>query len=179
VSDAEDAADRLAVEWVSSLTGPVGASVPDAEGFVRLEWPEAARQSGPQTIAVRATDQCGAGGEETLFFCQEGPFTFGALGADAWHTEASAVIDPNVGTLVLGAPDGDGASAGWIGGDGCGLGFGGGAACTGGPALPGWSLSFAAANMGSSSKVMPSSIAPAGMAGSSTVLSRRGEASSA
>jgi hypothetical protein len=186
VSDAEDAPESLAVEWVSSLTGPVGTSTPDAEGFVRLEWPEAARQSGPQTIAVRATDGCGAGGEETLFFCQEGPFTFDALVADAWHTEASAVVDPDAGTLVLGAPDtaaigaafdafslvnaeavsvrfrvratgavrgfsltaldGDGASAGWIGGDGCGLGFGGGAACTGGPALPGWSLAFAAAN---------------------------------
>jgi len=186
VADTEDAADTLAVEWVSSFTGVVGTSVPDADGFVRLEWPEAARQSGPQTMAVRATDRCGAVGEETLFFCQEGPFTFDALVADAWHTEASAVVDPNVGTLVLGAPDaaavgaafdafslvnaevvsvrfrvratgavrgfsltaldGDGASAGWIGGDGCGLGFGGGADCTGGPALPGWSLAFAAAN---------------------------------
>ncbi|MDP2316218.1 MAG: hypothetical protein Q8P41_25190 [Pseudomonadota bacterium] len=186
VSDAEDAAPTLAFQWVSSLAGPVGGiAVADEDGFVRMDWPAEARVSGPQTLVLRATDRCGAIGEQTLFYCQDGPFTYDSLVEDAWHTESAAVVDPTAGTLALGAPeeaavgagfdafslvnaeavsatfrvrtvgevtgfsltalDGDEASAGWIGGGGCGLGFGGGAACTDGPALPGWSLAFYAA----------------------------------
>ncbi|MES2643396.1 MAG: hypothetical protein V4850_28185 [Myxococcota bacterium] len=187
VSDTEDSAAALALEWRSSLAGTVGAPVADADGTVSTDWPADERRSGPQTIALRATDACGAVGEATLFYCQDGPFTFDALVADAWLVTSAAVVDATAGLLTLGdaagpavgagfdafalvnadrvdtsfdvrltgevtgfsltALDAD-AGSGWIGGDGCGLGFGGGVACTGGPALPGWSLAFPAPGSG-------------------------------
>ncbi|MDP2305004.1 MAG: hypothetical protein Q8P18_03150 [Pseudomonadota bacterium] len=184
VSDTEDGPAALALEWQSSLAGTVGAPVAEPDGTVRTEWPAEQRVSGPQTIALRATDACGAVGEATLFYCQEGPFTFDALVSDAWLVASAAVVDATAGLLTLGdaagpavgagfdafalvnadsveasfdvritgdvtgfsltALDADAGSA-WIGGSGCGLGFGGGVACTGGPALPGWSLAFPSA----------------------------------
>lgn len=187
VSDTEEPAAALALEWRSSLVGTVGAPVADAEGTVSTEWPAEARVSGPQTIALRATDACGAVGEATLFYCQDGPFTFDALVADAWLVTSAAEVDATAGILTLGGSSGPAvgagfdafalinadrvetsfevrltgdvtgfsltaldadAGSGWIGGDRCGLGFGGGVDCTGGPALPGWSLAFPAPGWG-------------------------------
>ncbi|GDX79263.1 hypothetical protein LBMAG42_10740 [Deltaproteobacteria bacterium] len=110
VSDADDAVSDLTLEWVSSLTGSLGAATADENGRVEGLWLAADRESGPQLITLQARDACGGIGDGVQFFCQDGPFVVHPITEEAWHYEGAASISGDVLTLTEATPDRVGAA---------------------------------------------------------------------
>ena len=103
VADEDDALADLTLGWTSNVSGFIADATPDAEGRVETLWPAAARQAGPQTVALAATDRCGDVGEATQYYCQDGPFAVDALSDEAWRYDGAAFGSDDALDLVSGA----------------------------------------------------------------------------
>ncbi len=98
VTDVDDPPESLAVSIVSEQ-GEVAATVPDADGRVSVPWAAEHRANGPQIVQVLATDACGREGEDSRFFCQEGPYVLDPVVDDAWRVEGVGARDATSVTL--------------------------------------------------------------------------------
>ena len=105
VGDDDDALSDLTLEWVSSLTGPLGTSVPDEDGRATFVWPEAERVGGPQFVYLSVTDPCGGDARGLAWYCQEGPYVVRPIEEEAWRYEGPARVEDGVITLTDAAPD--------------------------------------------------------------------------
>jgi hypothetical protein len=100
VADDTDSPDLLGVTWTSDA-GPLSTASAEPDGTTTVDWPAAARASGPQTVTLTATDSCGAVGTATVTVCQDGAYTYDALDLSTWHYEGVAAWDATDGWLQL------------------------------------------------------------------------------
>jgi hypothetical protein len=101
VGDDLDAPSALAVAWTASADGALVAGPTLADGTTAVDWPAAARASGPQTVTLAVTDACGQTATDTVALCQDGAVTWDALDLTGWHFEGVAAWDDDEGWLVL------------------------------------------------------------------------------
>lgn len=104
VSDTEQSPSELAVRLFSDVVGELTVPSADQNGRIDFEWVESARVAGPQTLQLQVEDACGAVGESSVYFCQDGEYVVSSLSKHAWHTESAAVVDQSAGNLMIG-PD--------------------------------------------------------------------------
>lgn len=102
VSDTEQSPSELAVRLFSDVVGEIAIPAADSNGRIDVEWVESARVAGPQTLQLQVEDACGAIGESSVYFCQDGEYVVSSLSNHAWHTEGAAVVDQSAGNLMLG-----------------------------------------------------------------------------
>lgn len=91
VGDDLDAPDALALAWSSTQAGTLSTAPADASGATSVTW--SARDAGPHTLSLTATDSCGASTTATLDVCQQGAYTYDALDLTAWHYEGHSRYD--------------------------------------------------------------------------------------
>lgn len=101
VSDAEDDALDLLVEWSASEDGVLFSGRPEADGSTAHVWPASGRTTGPQVVSLTATDSCGAATTTTVGACLDGAHTYDALSLASWHYEGSASWDSSAANLLL------------------------------------------------------------------------------
>lgn len=102
VSDTEQSPIELGIRLFSDVVGEIAVPAADTNGRIDFEWEESARLAGPQTLQLQVEDACGAVGESSVYFCQDGEYVVSPLVNHAWHTESAAVVDQSAGNLVLG-----------------------------------------------------------------------------
>lgn len=102
VSDTETSPASLIVSLTSDVVGTIVVPGADSNGRIDMEWPASARVAGPQTLQLQVEDSCGAIGESSVYFCQDGPWTVSPLENHAWHEEGAADVDQSSASLALG-----------------------------------------------------------------------------
>lgn len=101
VSDTEDDALDLLVEWAASEDGVLFTGSSEADGATTYLWPAAGRTTGPQLVSLTATDSCGAATTTQVGACLDGAYTYDALSLSSWHYEGSAAWDSSAANLLL------------------------------------------------------------------------------
>ena len=110
VADDDDPLASLSLEWLSSLTGSLGPATADADGRVVRLWTAAERAAGPQVVTLGVLDPCGAVGDASVFFCQDGPWQVNPITQEAWHYEGAATLNEEVLSLTEATGDSVGAA---------------------------------------------------------------------
>ncbi len=101
VSDAEDAAGDLLVEWAASVDGTLWDGRAERDGSASFVWPAAGRSTGPQVVSLSATDSCGEETTTSVSTCLDGAYAYDALSLASWHYEGAAAWDASNANLLL------------------------------------------------------------------------------
>ncbi len=100
VADAEDAADRLLVNWDSDVDGAIAGGAAAPSGDSLLVW-GASRSQGDHLLTATVTDSCGNETSTQVQVCQQAGYTVDQLDLSSWHFEGDAQWDASNDWLQL------------------------------------------------------------------------------